>query len=263
MGAVEPVKFSLPLEPLRCWLHRGGFSCVMRANVVSYHQMEIMLLRPVMILYVKQRNRGSPNLRSADRGLLHGRAIVHLASSVDSVEGTESGRDGVRNACGHLERITQHLRDTGGLNNTGHNVRKLVANGHPICYSAFQRGRVVSARLSQSPVSSDCAFGPMGRSVSSRYTFPFQGLARRCLFLCFITPLPPLVLVTPGEVFIAPPGMLAAPAPRLGDSRPSAAVPRCGTPPLRQSRCSCRRTPPRHSRAAHPPQQPSGRKNAA
>lgn len=30
-------------------------------------------------------------------------------------------------------------------------------------------------------MSSDCAFAPVGRSVSSLYTFPDRGLARRCL----------------------------------------------------------------------------------
>lgn len=50
-----------------------------------------------------------------------------------------------------------------------------------ICYST-KWGRVVSARLSRSPVSSDCAFVRGGRSVSSRYTFPRPGgLARRDL----------------------------------------------------------------------------------
>lgn len=46
----------------------------------------------------------------------------------------------------------------------------------------LKRGWVISARLSWSPTSSDCAFTPVGRSVSSRYTFPLRGLARRCLF---------------------------------------------------------------------------------
>jgi len=49
------------------------------------------------------------------------------------------------------------------------------------CYSAFRRGTVISAALSWSPMSSDCAFIPAGCSVSSRYTFPMKGLARRYL----------------------------------------------------------------------------------
>ena len=44
----------------------------------------------------------------------------------------------------------------------GTNTRQLVNHGlnagPPICYSAFQRGWVISARLLRSPVSSDCAF---------------------------------------------------------------------------------------------------------
>ena len=36
--------------------------------------------------------------------------------------------------------------------------RKFVTAVHPNCYPAFRRGRVVSARLSRSPASSDCAF---------------------------------------------------------------------------------------------------------
>ena len=56
-----------------------------------------------------------------------------------------------------------------------------------ICYST-KWGRVVSARLSRSPVSSDCAFVRVGRSVSSRYTFPRSGgLARRDLQIDCIT----------------------------------------------------------------------------
>lgn len=39
--------------------------------------------------------------------------------------------------------------------------------------SPDRRGTVISAVLSWSPMSSDCAFIPMGCSVSSRYTFPY------------------------------------------------------------------------------------------
>lgn len=56
-----------------------------------------------------------------------------------------------------------------------------VACTHPNCYYAERRGQVISAYLSRSPVSSDCAIIHMGCSVSSRYTFPGWGLARRCL----------------------------------------------------------------------------------
>ena len=48
-------------------------------------------------------------------------------------------------------------------------LRNLI---NPLCYSAFRRGQAISACLLRSPVSSDCAFGREGRSVSSRYTFP-------------------------------------------------------------------------------------------
>ena len=58
-----------------------------------------------------------------------------------------------------------------------------ISSGNPICCSAFQRGRVISARLLRSPVSSDCAFILEGCSVSSRYTFLICGLARRFLLL--------------------------------------------------------------------------------
>lgn len=52
-----------------------------------------------------------------------------------------------------------------------------------LCYSIFRCGRIISARLLRSPASSDCAFIPVGCSVSSRYTFPEMGLARRCLLI--------------------------------------------------------------------------------
>lgn len=54
----------------------------------------------------------------------------------------------------------------------GQSASHIINTMNPNCYSAFRRERVISARFSWSPMSSDCAFIPMGCSVSSRYTFP-------------------------------------------------------------------------------------------
>lgn len=88
----------------------------------------------------------------------------------------------------HIEEVVASLLFTVG---SGIYERTVAANGgcigllrcrrhnrfsisiDPICCSAFRRGTVISAVLSWSPMSSDCAFTPEGRSVSSRYTFPY------------------------------------------------------------------------------------------
>ncbi len=69
--------------------------------------------------------------------------------------------------------------DDGTGINAGHGCEYALGSinlRNPFCCSAFQRGRVISAHLLRSPASSDCAFIPVGCSVSSRYTFPHGGL---------------------------------------------------------------------------------------
>ena len=123
-------------------------------------------------------SRGSSNLRSADRPLLDGRAIVHpIIKIVCRSNGScESGGH-----TGDYSAGTGHLStNINGIAELGVHAIQYLANGfssgNPICYSAFRRGRVISAHLLRSPVSSDCAFIPKGCSVSSRYTFPSIGL---------------------------------------------------------------------------------------
>lgn len=121
--------------------------------------------------------RVSPNLRSANRPLLDGRAIIHLAIECRNCDGS-----------GYVSCVTENcgteLRGKrpkiGNLRTIGLSelvcfaqyIVHVIVNRHPICYSAFQRGTVISAVLSWSPMSSDCAFILVGCSVSSRYTFP-------------------------------------------------------------------------------------------
>ena len=127
-------------------------------------------------------NRDSPNLRSADRPLLDGRAMVHPIIKIvcRSCEGGgHAGKCGA--GTGHLGASINGIGELGV-----HAIQHLangISSGNPICCSAFHRGRIISARLLRSPVSSDCAFILEGCSVSSRYTFPIWGLARRFLLL--------------------------------------------------------------------------------
>ena len=130
-------------------------------------------------------SRGSPNLRSADRPLLDDRATVHpIIKIVCRSNGScESGGH-----AGDYSAGTGHLStNINGIAELGVHAIQCLANGfssgNPICYSTFRCGRVISAHLLRSPVSSDCAFIPKGCSVSSRYTFPIRGLARRFLLL--------------------------------------------------------------------------------
>ena len=120
----------------------------------------------------QEKSRLPPNLRSTHRSLLDGRAIVHLVTECMSCGGRKRGSHA--GDCG---------ADTGHLSANDYGVIELCAQviqygshsldfRNPICYSAFQRGQVVSACLLRSPVSSDCTFIPEGCSVSSRYTFP-------------------------------------------------------------------------------------------
>lgn len=81
----------------------------------------------------------------------------------------------------HLSAPSAKVKVTNEASSLAEPIGHGIDSVDPLCCSAFQRGRVISARLLRSPVSSDCAFIPVGCSVSSRYTFPARGLARRCL----------------------------------------------------------------------------------
>ena len=110
------------------------------------------------------RNRVSPNLRSANRPLLGGRAISHLAvrigvDSSDDRTDTVGGNVASSNGDNAIEFLQHH-----------------IDGGHPNCYSASQHGRVISACLLRSPASSDCAFIHVGCSVSSLYTIEWLGV---------------------------------------------------------------------------------------
>lgn len=118
-----------------------------------------------------------PNLRSADRPLLDGRAMIHLTISNTSESITENVSI-FMTATQHEGRGIQKGVNIGIADNV---TESKIRHRIPICCSAFRRGRVISARLLRSPVSSDCAFTPEGCSVSSRYPFPGRGLARRFL----------------------------------------------------------------------------------
>ncbi len=118
-------------------------------------------------------DRLSPNLRSAYCPLLGGRAMVHLI--FDSI--FDRGSKLIQ---GTSEIVTQGdvlgavRSDTIGAIDIGLGAHKTLYV-HPLCCSTFRRGTVISAVLSWSPMSSDCAFIPEGCSVSSRYTFPLKG----------------------------------------------------------------------------------------
>lgn len=70
-----------------------------------------------------------------------------------------------------------------------------------VCYFVKVTGGVVSAPLSRSPVSSDCAFDLVkGRSVSSRYTFPRMGLGSAFpVTKSFIRSIPQYTVFVKGE----------------------------------------------------------------
>lgn len=121
-------------------------------------------------------DRLSSNLRSAYHPLLAGRAIAHLVIECKGFVRIEKGFSfGGKFRHRRAKDIADGSADATQL--TVHFVNAI----NPYCYSTLWCGRVISARLLRSPVSSDCAFGLVGRSVSSRYTFPKMGLARRYL----------------------------------------------------------------------------------
>lgn len=128
--------------------------------------------------------RDPPNLRSTDRPLLDGRAMIHLILEEVGVRerGTKETIFGT-----HTEGGTKRIGPQACIGLTTDSHQSIVILRHPFCCSAFQRGRAVSTRLLRSPVSSDCTFIPVGCSVSSRYTFPAWGLARYCLLLLLYT----------------------------------------------------------------------------
>lgn len=122
-------------------------------------------------------DRLSPNLRSAYCSLLGGRAIVHL---ITLVKGLLNAAEGLHSS-GRTRVIVHYTMEfsiranTHVFHYTAHCTGTLTNSVDPACYSAFRRGTVISAVLSWLPMSSDCAFIPEGRSVSSRYTFPLVG----------------------------------------------------------------------------------------
>ncbi len=103
--------------------------------------------------------------------LLTGRAMFHLNFIIinGSCECSKCIGDSIRCA----ECASKLSCDRSGIR---HSINHTINLRHPFCCSAFRQGWVVSAHLLRSPVSSDCAFIRMGCSVSSRYTFPLQGL---------------------------------------------------------------------------------------
>lgn len=87
-----------------------------------------------------------PNLRSTDRLLPGGRAIIHLIIGEHGTIGTRNAGDRSGNTIQEAISFAQGRANafvvTKGLRHT-----RNIADGHPHCYSAVKQGRVISARL--------------------------------------------------------------------------------------------------------------------
>lgn len=105
-----------------------------------------------------------------------GRAITHLVIESEGFVGSGDTAEGVGYAmCEGSDSAVGGINgrsDSVVIGKLGQSASHIINTMNPNCYSAFRRERVISARFSWSPMSSDCAFIPMGCSVSSRYTFP-------------------------------------------------------------------------------------------
>lgn len=84
-----------------------------------------------------------PNLRSTDRLLPNGRAMVHLIISTHGAIGLIKCSRFILDL-GHCRKVIGKQCTCGLINHTG----RFIIDRHPYCCSAVKQGRVISARLS-------------------------------------------------------------------------------------------------------------------